>query len=90
MAPIHLESKDWESVERGDESKALSPSGRSPKVSPTKLIATVVLFLVALNFLQKPIAECYQRVSDHVCGPRSMEERAHRVLKTTPLIGRFS
>lgn len=87
MAPIPHQPKDWEHAERGDaERKTSHPTRSPPRVSPRNLIVGVVLFLVGLNFLQDPISHCYQTISDHICGPKTVEQRVRRILSSTPLI----
>lgn len=60
---------------------------RSPRVSPRKLIASVFLFLITISMLHKPLSHCYHRAHGHFCRKLSVEQRARKVLSTTPLIG---
>lgn len=58
-------------------------------LKPGKLLTVTVLFLMTVGFLHQSVGQCYHRVRDHLCGPLSVEKRAEKVLKTTPLIGEW-
>ncbi|KND93488.1 putative dipeptidase [Tolypocladium ophioglossoides CBS 100239] len=61
---------------------------KARELTPYRLILYVFLALFFLGAVQKPVAHCYRRVSDHVCQRHmSVEKRARRILARTPLIG---
>lgn len=64
---------------------------RTPKISPRRLIITILLSLFTLSLLQKPLTHCYHRMSQHFCNQShlSVEDRARKVLSSTPLIGKM-
>ncbi|KAF4120168.1 membrane dipeptidase [Geosmithia morbida] len=72
------------SSEKG--SVRLPVRAKAGSITPRRLLAVAVLFLVTVGFMHKSFGQCYHRLREHICGPLSVEERAERVLKTTPLI----
>lgn len=64
---------------------------RSPKISPKRLVATVLLSLITLSLLHRPLTHCYHRAAQHFChggSHVSVEDRARKVLSSSPLIGK--
>lgn len=68
---------------------AASP-GQPRKPNIKKLAVGVSLALATITLLYKPAFNHYQRIYDQACSSKthSVEERANRVLSTTPLIGK--
>lgn len=87
MAPIPSKANEWSEAEKG-EAKVFVATRKAPKVSPKKLIAGTLIFLITLNLLNKPLSHCYRRVNGHLCRPRTLEGRVHKILSSTPLIGK--
>lgn len=96
MAPIPRDSH-WDEKSTATEVHGLplhkhsagpTPSS-SPKISARKLIASIFLFLASISLLHKPMRHCYHRAHEHFCpySKLSVEQRARKVLSTTPLIG---
>ena len=48
---------------------------------------SIVVFLATFSLLHRPLGHCYHRVNEHLCRSRSIEQRARKILSTTPLIG---
>lgn len=84
MAPVSFAKKG-----NDEEKMAENTQPRSPKISPRRLIAAIFITLITLNLLQRPLTHCFHRMSQHFCHQShlSVEDRAHKVLSSTPLIG---
>jgi membrane dipeptidase len=55
-----------------------------------KLALGASLALATIGLLYKPAFSHYQRISQHSCSKTlTVEERAHKILSTTPLIGKL-
>lgn len=88
MAPIPLRNHEWASDEKGAAHlPGDAPAPRPRRISPKRLIVSIVAFLLTFSLLHRPLGHCYHRVNDHLCRARSIEQRARRVLSSTPLIG---
>ncbi len=88
MAPIPHDYHELPSNEKSNLHDE-SPNPRPRRVSPKALILGTILFLLTLGLLHKPIGHCYHRVREHVCHPRTIEQRARKVLLSAPLIGQY-
>ncbi|KAL6849761.1 hypothetical protein ACO1O0_009306 [Amphichorda felina] len=87
MAPIPLRNHEWASDEKGAAHlPGDAPAPRPRRISPKRLIVSIVAFLLTFSLLHRPLGHCYHRVNDHLCRARSIEQRARRVLSSTPLI----
>lgn len=68
------------------------------RVGPVKSVVIGILALVVLvGVFPEPMARCYDKVAQQLCDgpmkigrPRTLGQRARRVLSTTPLIGKIT
>ena len=89
MAPMAYRSNSWNKEADANDELA-QPVGLQPttrKVSPKRIVLGSLMCLAGLAMLQKPMTHCYRKV-EHMCHrPRTFEERAHKILTESPLIG---
>lgn len=91
MAPIKLAEKG---SDPGRFTEDVQP--RTPKISPRRLLAAILVSLITLTLLHKPLVHCYHRMSRQLCHHShlhhnhnlTVEDRARKVLSSTPLVGK--
>lgn len=77
-ADVNEKANDW----------PLSETKRHHRPSLKNIVLKVGLaLLLTAALFHRPIAYCIRRVTAHCSRTWSVEQRAHRILKATPLIG---
>ena len=83
----HRSSWGKEADARGEPTNEMNHQPTTRKVSPKRVVLGSLMCLAGLAMLQKPMTHCYRKV-EHMCHrPRTFEERAHKILSQSPLIG---